>query len=332
MEIDPDIFYFLKFWKSNNESILVNTSGSTGKPKKIVIQKKSLINSAKATLDYFEILNNSKFHCCLPAKYIGGKMMLIRALINNGEIILTKPSRNVARNLDIKIDFSAMTPMQVKYSINENGFKNIKKLIIGGGSLSYQLEKKLIKNSNKYYHTYGMTETLSHIAVRPINSLVNNLEYNCLNHVEIKTNKNGNLVVKSPKLGIISLTTNDVVQITGYHKFKYIGRSDNVINTGGIKVHPEILEKEIEKKLKSKDFFIDKIKDEVLGEKVILIALKSLKINIIQKVLKNISDKKIAPKLVLFTENFHLTENGKILRKKTKLESLKKGNLISVNG
>jgi len=135
-------------------------------------------------------------------------------------------------------------------------------------------------------------------------------------------------VIKSPKLNILSLTTNDVVQITGYKRFKYIGRSDNIINTGGIKVHPETLEKEIEKKLKSKDFFIDKIKDEVLGEKVILIALKSLKINIIQKVLKNISNQKIAPKLVLFTENFHLTENGKILRKKTKLESLKKGNLI----
>ena len=257
--------------------------------------------------------------------------MLIRALINKGEIILTKPSRNVAKNLDIKIDFSAMTPMQVKYSINENGFKNIKKLIIGGGSLSYQLEKKLIKKSNKYYHTYGMTETLSHIAVRPINSLVNNLEYNCLNHVEITTNKNGNLVIKSPKLDITSLTTNDIVQITGYKRFKYIGRSDNIINTGGIKVHPETLEKEIEKKLKSNDFFIDKINDDVLGEKVILIALKTLNISNIKQVIKNLSDQKTAPKSVLFSDRFHLTENGKIQRKKTKLESLKKGNLISFN-
>ena len=328
MEIDPDIFYFLKFWKSNNESILVNTSGSTGKPKKIVIQKKSLINSAKATLDYFNISNNSKFHCCLPAKYIGGKMMLIRALINNGEIILTKPSRNVARNLDIKIDFSAMTPMQVKCSINENGFKNIKKLIIGGGSLSYQLEKKLIKNSNKYYHTYGMTETLSHIAVRPINSLVNNLEYNCLNHVEIKTNKNGNLVVKSPKLNIQSLTTNDIVQITGLKEFKYIGRRDNIINSGGLKINPELLEKELGKTINNEGFFIDKIPDESLGEKVILIALKSIGAEKIKEALKQIKDQKKIPKLMILSNQFYYTPNNKIDRKKTKLESLKLGKLI----
>ena len=329
-EIDTEIFKFLEFWKSDKEILFVQTSGSTGKPKEIEIKRNAIINSAKATLDYFKIKENSKFHCCLPTKYIGGKMMLVRAIINKAEIVLTKPTKNVTSELKEKIDFSAMTSMQLENSIHEKGFKHIKKLIIGGGPISNQLLEKIDDQPTKCYQTFGMTETVSHIAIRELkNSIIDN-PYKCLNHVKILTNKNGNLIINSPKLNIESLTTNDLIQITGNKQFKYLGRSDNIINSGGIKVLPEILEKEIEKILKCKDFFIDKIDDINLGEKIIIVALKNLKKEKLKEALEEINDQKIAPKSILFCNHFYYTSNNKINRKKSKFEALKTNKLISV--
>ena len=142
-DLDPEIINFLDFWKSNKKSIIVNTSGSTGLPKEIRIKRKILITSAKNTLEYFKLKNNSTFHCCLPVKYIGGKMMLVRAFVNKGQIILSKPSKNAVKGINEKVDFSAMTSMQVEDSICELGFSNIKKLIIGGGSINEKLLEKI---------------------------------------------------------------------------------------------------------------------------------------------------------------------------------------------
>tara|TARA_Y100000385_G_scaffold182253_1_gene188237 strand:- start:1722 stop:2771 length:1050 start_codon:yes stop_codon:yes gene_type:complete len=329
-KIDTEIIKFLEFWKSNKETLFIQTSGSTGKPKKIEIKRNAIINSAKATLDYFKIKENSKFHCCLPTKYIGGKMMLVRAFINKAEIILTKPTKNVTSELKEKIDFSAMTSMQVENSIHEKGFKHIKKLIIGGGPISNQLLEKIENQSTKCYQTFGMTETVSHIAIRELNNSKIDDPYECLNHVKISTNKSGVLIINSTKLNIESLTTNDLVQLTGNEQFKYIGRSDNIINSGGIKVHPETLEKEIEKILKCKDFFIDKIDDIDLGEKIIIIALKTIEKEKLKKALGEINDQKIVPKSILFCNHFYYTPNNKINRKKSKFEALKTNKLISM--
>ncbi len=329
-KIDTEIFDFLEHWKTNKECLTVRTSGSTGKPKHIKLKRDAIINSAKATLDYFKLKENSKFHCCLPTKYIGGKMMLVRALINKAEIILTKPAKNVTKYLEEEIDFSAMTSMQVENSIMNKGFKYIKRLIIGGGPISNRLLEKIDELPTKCYQTFGMTETVSHIAIRELsNSSIDN-PYRCLNHVKISSDKNGNLIINSPKLNIESLTTNDIIQITGNQEFKYVGRSDNIINTGGIKVYPEILEKEIEKILNRKDFFVDKVDDIDLGEKVIIVALKSLELDKLKEAIKKIKDQKIAPKSILLTDFFYLTPNNKINRKKSKFEALKTSKLSSV--
>ena len=328
-KIDPEIYNFLIFWKSKKSYITVQTSGSTGKPKNIKIRRNAIINSAKATLDYFKIKENSRFHICLPVKYIGGKMMLVRAILNKAEIILTKPEKNVAKDLNDPIDFSAMTSIQVENSLKEKGFKNIKKLIIGGGPVSDTLIQKTQQQPTKCYQTFGMTETVSHIAIRELNKSNKDNPYKCLNHVEISSNIDGNLIIKSPSLNIESLTTNDIVQITGLKEFKYIGRRDNIINSGGLKINPELLEKELGKTINTEGFFIDKIPDESLGEKVILIALKSIGAEKIKEAFKQIKDQKKIPKLMILSDQFYYTPNNKIDRKKTKLESLKIGELIS---
>ena len=327
-DLDPEIINFLDFWKSNKKSIIVNTSGSTGLSKKIRLKRKTLIYSANSTIKYFSLKEGSTFHCCLPCKYIAGKMMLVRALLNKGQIILSKPSKNAVKGINEKIDFSAMTSMQVQNSISKLEFSNIKKLIIGGGSINKKLLEKIYALKTECYQTFGMTETASHIAIRNLNVTNKNLQYKCLNHVKISTNNYGQMIIDSADLDIKSLTTNDIIEITDYQSFNYIGRVDNIINTGGIKVNPEHLEYELHKTILKDDFFIDKISDDYLGQKMILIALQNIDINIILKAINKINDKKKRPKGILHTKQFIYTENNKIDRKRTKISSLKSGNLI----
>lgn len=326
--IDENIFDLLKFWKSEKDIININTSGSTGNPKTITLTRKALINSAETTLKYFKLQNNSSFHCCLPTKYIGGKMMLIRALINKGKIILVKPSANPCLNLKEDIDFSAMTTMQAVNSMNNKGFNKINQLIIGGGKISDNQVIEINKKTTHCFHTFGMTETASHIAVRDLRKFRINDSYQCLDHVDISTNTNGQLVIKSKQLNIKSITTNDVVYLTGNKQFKFIGRTDNIINTGGVKIHPEVLEKQLREMILEEDFFIDKINDELLGEKIVLIAIKAINIKTIQKAINSISGYK--PKIIIQSEQFYFTGNNKIDRKKTLFESLKTGKIISL--
>jgi len=135
-------------------------------------------------------------------------------------------------------------------------------------------------------------------------------------------------VIKSKQLNIKSITTNDVVYLTGNKQFKFIGRTDNIINTGGVKIHPEVLEKQLREMILEEDFFIDKINDELLGEKIVLIAIKAINIKTIQKAINSISGYK--PKIIIQSEQFYFTGNNKIDRKKTLFESLKTGKIISL--
>ena len=329
-KIDVDLFDFLKFWNSSNATIEVETSGSTGSAKKISLKREAMISSAKATIEYFKIKDMSTFHCCLPIKYIGGKMMLVRAIVNKADIILSKPTSNPVTYLTKEVDFSAMTPWQVSHAINEDNFEKIKTLIIGGGVISSSLIKELRVKKTESFQTYGMTETLSHIAVRSLKNTNKNPNYKCLSHVNISTNKEGELIVKSPELGIESLTTNDIVQITGNKEFKYIGRSDNLINTGGIKVLPEEIERQLNESLQSVVFFVDKIPDNKSGEKVIVITNKKENTSSIKKACKRITPKHIRPQLILFIEEFIFTENNKLNRKKTRNSAVKTNDWISI--
>lgn len=329
-KIDVDLFDFLKFWNSSNTEIEVKTSGSTGSPKKIRINRGAMLSSAIATIEYFKIKEMSTFHCCLPIKYIGGKMMLVRAIVNKADIILCKPTSNPLTYLNKEVDFSAMTPWQVSHAINEDNFEKIKKLIIGGGIISSSLIKELKDKKTESFQTYGMTETISHIAVRNLKNIDENPNYKCLNHVSISTNKEGELIVKSPKLYIKSLTTSDIVEITGNEEFKYIGRRDNMINTGGIKVLPEAIEKQLNKHLQGVVLFVDKIPDNRSGEKIIIITNKKGNTATIKQACKRITPKHIRPQLIFFIEEFLFTENNKLNRIKTRNNAIKTNDWISI--
>ncbi|MEN8703154.1 MAG: AMP-binding protein [Polaribacter sp.] len=326
--ISKDIALFLEEWFNNNDYIIVKTSGSTGVPKPIPLYKKFVVNSAKATSTYFELPSKTTALLCLPIEYIAGKMMLIRALTLGWHLDIGLISSFPLERIDKTYHFSAMVPLQV-----ENSFHNlhkIRKLIVGGGSISNQLHEKL-KNvtTTQIYETYGMTETITHIAVKPIQNSVYTISKNSSSYfqvlpgVTIYKDLRNCLVIKAPKITKEVVFTNDVVNLISDNQFEWLGRFDNVINSGGIKINPEYIERKIAKMI-SYRFFIASIFDKKLGEKVILVieceeeSFKISNFNLFKELTKFQT-----PKNTYFLKEFITTESGKIQRNKT----LKKINL-----
>ena len=320
----PTAYSFLFNWFSSDE-IVVKTSGSTGNPKQIKLHKKQMINSALATGNHFNIPKKTKALLCLSSEYIAGKMMLVRALTLGWQLDIVAPTSKV--KIEKEYDFSAMVPIQVENSLND--LSKIKKLIVGGGVVSNQLEEKLQKVSTDVFATYGMTETITHIAVKKLNNLnyvtssvVEKSFYKALPNVKIYIDNRNCLVIDAPKVSDEIIFTNDVVQLISEDEFEWLGRFDDVINSGGIKLHPEKIEEKLSKIITDNRFFVAGIEDEILGEKLILVVEdvisseveKSLKLEI--QSLKSLSKYEI-PKEIFFVDDFVETETKKIQRKKT---------------
>ena len=330
--IDPYINNVLEFWKTDSAYLIVKTSGSTGNPKPIKLKREHIINSANATLDFFDLNKGSSFLCCMPSMYIGGIMMLIRAIVNEGVIFLEKPSRYPIQRLNEKIDLCAMTTAQTRNAIQiPKRMEFIRNLLIGGGELTNDDDFNLSKLETSCFHSFGMTETISHIALRPIDSKTEDKLYQCLNHVQISNNNENRLVIKSKKIGIESLTTNDIVEIVGNQLFKYIGRMGNVINSGGLKIHSEQVEKTLSHHLNSSQFFIDKEPHDEMGEICILICLESISEKSVLEATSHIHNKKLAPKKVYWVKKIHFKSNDKLDRIKTRKEAFLVNNCKSLS-
>lgn len=313
---------FILDWVKPSAYLEVQTSGSTGKPKKIKIKKEHMVNSAIATGKFFELPAKSKALMCLPANYIAGKMMVVRAMVLGWELDLVPPSSNPLDQVFKLYDFCAMTPFQLDNSVGR--LHLIKKLIVGGGAVSPHLQNMVKDVDTKVYETFGMTETVSHIAAKRLNPQKKKskpIPFKLLPDVGISTDKRGCLVVKAPKVAEGVITTNDVVEIVTYKKFYWKGRYDNVVNSGGIKLHPE----EIEIKLNSvidNRFFVTGMPDDALGEKLVLFVEADFSEELLVQLREKIQgletlEKYEVPKKIYLLQKFEETPNGKIHRENT---------------
>lgn len=313
---------FLDQWTNNSEFIELKTSGSTGISKIIYAKKRHLIESAKKTGKFLNLKSGDVALCCLPLEFIAGKMMLIRSLVLNLKLYYAEPSSCPIEDLNFFINFCAMIPMQVTCSLHK--IKFIKNLIIGGSAVSEDLKKKLFRCNNVIYETFGMTETYSHFALKKISQFSNLDYFTLLDGFEIYQDKRNCLVVNTPFYDF-PLITNDIVKINN-QKFKFLGRFDFIINSGGIKLHPELIEKKISKMgYINNDFIINSLYDYQLGEKLILIIEDNLenykkeyyekyKKNLLMKLKKKLNKYEI-PKDIIFIKQFKRTTTGKIIRK-----------------
>lgn len=303
---------FILEWLDDSDFIIVKTSGSTGTPKEIKLQKKNIFNSASATITYFDLMQATKALLCLPSEYIAGKMMLVRAMIAGWDLHTSAPEKNPLEKNQNHFDFTAMVPYQVFHSLAD--LHKVKKLIIGGGTVPRKLEEQLQSISTDIFATYGMTETISHIAVRPINGKEKSVIFSALPKVDFMLTENGCLQINAPEISGEIVITNDVVELVSPTSFKFIGRIDNVINTGGVKVHPEAVEEKLSRHI-IQPFFIASENDNALGERVILIveSEKQLRLEDYSEAFKTLSAYE-KPKKIYALPQFIYTETGKVKR------------------
>lgn len=303
---EKTIAKFLLEWLNNEEFVLVQTSGSTGKPKKIILQKSAMMASAKATGLFFNLAPKTTALLCLSADYIAGKMMLVRAMSLGWHIDIVAPNSTPLQNK--KYDFVAMVPLQVANSLEK--LHLVKKLLIGGTKVNYQLAQNILKSNCNAYESYGMTETISHIAIKKIGEQ----EFTILPNVSITTDNRSCLVIEAQELSSEKIVTNDIVEILSTTKFVLKGRYDNVINSGGVKIFPEQVEEKLAKHIKA-PFFIASLSDEKFGEKVILV-IEGESYELGHTIFSELNTYEI-PKEIHFVAKFVETETNKINRKKT---------------
>ena len=315
---------FILEWLGDDLYVSVKTSGSTGTPKNLKIAKQFMANSAKATGEFFNVFENAAVLLCLSANYIAGKMMLVRAMTLGWNLNTVTPSNFPLKTVNIKYDFCAMVPTQLSNSLKK--INCVSKLIVGGAPVSQNLIKLIQSKQTKIYETYGMTETVSHVAVRRLNSKsVENKDsfFKTLPNVKVAVDQRNCLVINAPLVAKETIITNDIVTLMDANTFLWKGRFDNVINSGGIKIFPEEVERKLQNSIEDR-FLISWIPNPKLGQQVILI-IENSKIKASQSIDKDSWYKKSKltkyeiPKQVFYLDQFIETPSGKIHRERNRM-------------
>lgn len=308
---------FLLEWWNDNDFIEVRTSGSTGKPKKIKLLKKTVAASADKTIAFFGLQSNNRALLCLPVQYIAGKLMLVRAMRCGMRLVATEPSLHPIAELQEPVDFAAMIPTQVSNALEDEIAKNrlakIEKVLIGGAPLEPKLEKRLQALPNRFFHSYGMTETATHVALREIGK---DAPYSALLGVRFSADERGCLMVDADHIAE-RIVTNDLVEILDHQHFRWLGRIDNAIISGGLKHLPEVLEQKIAAFV-APSFYIKGEPDALLGQRLVLVIegppLSAAQCEALRDQLKTVLTEHQIPKAIRFEKNFNRTETGKIIR------------------
>lgn len=316
-EFETKVLDFIKEWFSDSKTVQIQSSGSTGIPKIFEVEKLKMLNSAEMTCHFLDLKEGNIALICLPIEYISGKMMVVRSILRKMKLKIVTPSTNPLQNINEAIDFCAMTPLQVENSLDK--LHLIKNLIIGGAAVSETLKQKISQalepsnSSTRIFETYGMSETLSHIALKQIFPTLEEW-FTVFEGVEIALDERECVKISAPKLNSEILQTNDLVEIKDQKQFRFLGRIDNVINSAGAKIFPEELEKLVKQHIPNEVVFLG-IQDEKLGQKLILVIEAKESETITQK-LSTINYKLNfhKPKDIIFVEQIPRTENGKVNR------------------
>lgn len=320
LKYDPDPIWlevneFIKDWLNPEDSVKIMTSGSTGKPQKFMVKKKHMLNSALSTADCFGLKEGDSALLCLPVEFIAGKMMIVRSLVIGLDLTIVSPASDPLSEIDGLIDFAALVPLQLRRCLENGTVKKVRKIIVGGGRMEPDLEELTQNINTSVFETYGLTETLTHAAYRAVNGGRRADYFTALKDVQFSLDKRGCLIIHAAHLNPDPVLTNDLVELINEKQFRWLGRADNLINTGGIKIIPEKVEEKLSGKLESRRYFIGSRQDKVLGEKIILV-IEGPAYTITSKSWEKLARFEI-PKEVIFLKEFKLTESGKIRRLET---------------
>jgi o-succinylbenzoate---CoA ligase len=319
---EKELYSFLSEWFSDSDFILAQTSGSTGEPKPIELSKSMMLKSAERTIKYFGLKKGDRILLSLSCHYIAGKMMVVRAIARQMNLIAVDPASNFDFLQNETFDFGAMVPNQVfkvlEQPLGKEKLQNILNLLVGGSAISANLEAQIAQLSNRVVSTYGMTETASHIAIRELSGTRKSEFYQCLPGITVSLNENDCLQIHLPELNE-PLQSNDLAELQTNPSFRILGRADSVIISGGIKYSPEIIEKKLEGLINQR-FVISSVPDEKLGEKMVLVIEgKPSHFATIQEKMKVLLPTFEQPRTILFLAQLQETSSGKIIRSEVKL-------------
>lgn len=306
---------FMLAWWRDSEFVLGQTSGSTGEPKRIELSKQSMRESAKRTNAFFGLNPGDSLLMCLSANYIAGKMMVVRAIVG-GLDLYVQPASSMPR-LERSYDLVSMVPLQV-HSLMESGegeksLSHVKHLLVGGSQLMKDELDWLTSLPLKSYISYGMTETVSHVALSELPKCGAPL-YRALPDVHFTTDNRGCLVIHADYLQGSPFVTNDMVELLTERSFRWLGRWDNVINTGGVKVFPEKMEKKIERLILHPYYFVGQ-PDAKFGQRVVLkIESEPFDVSSLKSALSEVLSPYEMPKEIVFLPQFTRTDSGKVKR------------------
>ena len=274
-DFEKQIGLFLKAWCSDDPYITARTSGSTGEPKRVQLKKEHMVNSAQATAAYLGVHENTRALLCLSTDTIAGKMMLVRAMVLGWHLDTIQPSSSPLKNSMGFYDFCAMVPLQLRNSLTQ--LRKIGKVIVGGAPLPIDLKREISAATTEIYESFGMTETVSHIALKKSNHIEGKEEdfFQTLPGVQIEADERGCLVIEAPQISDTKVVTNDLVEIHSPQHFSWLGRWDNVINSGGVKLIPELIEKKLAPHF-SERFILTSIPDKVLTNKLVMVVESNL--------------------------------------------------------
>ncbi len=316
---EKDVYGFIIEWFDDKDFVCVSTSGSTGAPKQIQLPKSQVVKSALRSVKEFGLCKGMKVLHCLPSQFIAGKLMIVRAFVANLDLYIQKPDNNPLQFITENFEFAAMVPLQVQNSlVDTHKLGRIKKLLIGGGAVSPDLHKKLQAVDAQCYLSFGMTETITHVAIKKLNGAQPDSCFRAMAKVCFSTDKDGCLIIDDGELGL-KVSCTDVVELIDEKHFRWLGRSDNVINSGGIKFFPEKIEARLSK-LIDRRYFISSLPDSLLGERIVLFVEGHPQGNteeLVNKV-KSACEAYEAPKQFIYIKEFVMTKTGKINRPATK--------------
>lgn len=309
---------FLREWLDEDSRITLKTSGSTGPPKLIRIEKARMIASARMTGDFFGLKPGMKALLCLSPDFIAGKMMIVRAMLLGLDLVTTNVEANPVKQLDHSIHFTAMVPLQVSTILQSNPgkFSLVRSLIIGGAPLPPGLEEQLQALSTRCWHTYAMTETLSHVALRAINGPGRSEWFKPMEGVSVALDARGCLVIDAPALAPGKIITNDLAELWG-QQFRILGRIDDVIISAGHKLHPALLEQKIGRVVTT-PFFLAAEPHPRAGQQLVLCIegdFNEKDTSALMNQLKVILQTHELPRKILSIPRFKYLESGKIDRR-----------------
>lgn len=318
-----DLKEFLAEWHNDSPTVLVHTSGSTGEPKPMYVEKRRMEASARMTCDFLGLREGDTALLCLPMDFIAGKMMVVRSLVRGLRLVCVEPSGEPLGTEAGRIDFAAMVPMQVWNSLQvaeqRERLMTVRQLIIGGGAIDDALARALIGFPNQVWSTYGMTETLSHIALRRLSGPEASEWYTPFAGVTLSQTAEGCLVIDAPAVHDGPLITNDIAELADDGRFKILGRKDNVICSGGLKIQAEEVERLLSAHL-PEPFIITKRRDEKFGEVVVLLTEGDTAAA--KTVCEHVLPKYWQPRAYVHTDHIPLTATGKPARRQAELLAL----------